>query len=193
MDTPVPATRRATATPSAMVRATGFSQNTGTPASAAATMSSGGASGAAPPPPPPPPRAQELLGCLNGLDAEPLHDGVDGGRDGVSHDERGHRRQRGQRLRVEGTDPAEPDQADSHGNSNLKRRNDQSEPPTTAWSQSITEPVTTPLRAGNRKTTKSAISSTWPNLPMGTDAAAFARQSSPPPWNRRWVASSPSE
>src|SRR5918997_88222 len=42
--TPDPATRRATATPSAMVRATGFSQNTGTPASAAATMSSGWAS-----------------------------------------------------------------------------------------------------------------------------------------------------
>src|SRR5919107_1003548 len=45
--TPDPATRRATATPSAMVRATGFSQNTGTPASAAATMSSGWASVAA--------------------------------------------------------------------------------------------------------------------------------------------------
>src|SRR6187397_85467 len=47
MGTPSPATRRATATPSAMVRATGFSQNTGTPASAAATMSSGWASVAA--------------------------------------------------------------------------------------------------------------------------------------------------
>jgi ATP-dependent exoDNAse (exonuclease V) alpha subunit len=35
------ASLRATPTASAMVRATGFSQNTGTPASAAATMSSG--------------------------------------------------------------------------------------------------------------------------------------------------------
>ena len=27
---------------------------------------------------------------------------------------------------------------------------------------------------------------------MGTDAAAFSSQSSPAPWNSRWVASSPS-
>src|SRR4051795_11197403 len=47
MGTADPATRRATATPSVMVFATGFSQNTGTPASTAATMSSGWASVAA--------------------------------------------------------------------------------------------------------------------------------------------------
>src|SRR3712207_2453010 len=47
MGTPVPATRRGTATASAIVRATGFSQNTGTPASTAATTSSGWASVAA--------------------------------------------------------------------------------------------------------------------------------------------------
>ena len=47
----------------------------------------------------------------------------------------------------------------------------------------MTDPVTTPLRSDRRKTTKSAISSTWPSLPIGTDAAAFSRQSSPAPWN----------
>jgi hypothetical protein len=65
-------------------------------------------------------RRQELLRRLDGLDAEPLHDRVDRRWDDVGHDERGHRRQRGQRLGVEGTNPAEPDQADSHGNSNVE-------------------------------------------------------------------------
>jgi hypothetical protein len=31
----------------------------------------------------------------------------------------------------------------------------------------MTEPVTTPLRRDSRNTTKSAISSTWPSLPIG--------------------------
>src|SRR5487761_689702 len=56
----------------------------------------------------------------------------------------------------------------------------------------MTEPVTTPLRSDSRKTTKSAISSTWPSLPIGSSLAAFSRQSSPAPWKRRWMTSSPS-
>src|SRR4051794_27409645 len=45
----------------------------------------------------------------------------------------------------------------------------------------MTDPVTTPLRAESRKTTKSAISSTCPSLPMGEASAAFSSQSSPAP------------
>src|SRR5689334_2006236 len=62
MGTPEPATRRATATPSAMVFATGFSQNTGTPASTAATMSSGCASVAAATTTPSTPEASSFSG-----------------------------------------------------------------------------------------------------------------------------------
>jgi hypothetical protein len=62
MGTPVPATRRATATPSAIVFATGFSQNTGTPASAAATMRSGWASVAAATTTPSTPEARSFSG-----------------------------------------------------------------------------------------------------------------------------------
>lgn len=49
-----------------------------------------------------------------------------------------------------------------------------------------------PLRSESRKTTKSAISSTWPSLPIGWVFAAFSRQSSPAPWKVRWISSSPS-
>ena len=44
--------------------------------------------------------------------------------------------------------------------------------PGTYWSQSMTDPVTTPLRGESSSTTISAISSGWPSLPIGSFLAA---------------------
>src|SRR5690625_842137 len=64
--------------------------------------------------------------------------------------------------------------------------------PWTIWSQSMTDPVTTPLREDISSTTKSAISSICPSLPIGTCALAWVTQCSSASWKRFWVASSPS-
>ncbi len=54
------------------------------------------------------------------------------------------------------------------------------------------EPVTTPLASDSSKIASRATSSTWPSLPIGNEAPAWASQSSSAPWNRRWIWSSPS-
>ena len=184
MGTPSPATRRATATPSAIVRATGFSQNTGTPASAAATTSSGCASVAAATTTPSTPEASSSSGvAAASTPNRSTTERMAAGTASVTTSE----------VTDESLDSVSAWKAPIRP-SPIKpifmaaprwKRKDQSEPPMTAWSQSMIEPVTTPLRSDKRKTTKSAISSTWPNLPMGTDAAAFARQSSSASWNCR--------
>src|SRR5215204_978361 len=65
-ETPAASTRRCTSRPSAMVRATGFSQNTGRPASTAARMSDGWASVAAATTTPSTPAASNAAGVSAG-------------------------------------------------------------------------------------------------------------------------------
>ena len=97
------------ATASATTPESGFSQNTGMPASTPAVISARCASVAAAITIPSTP-ADQRLGRVRGLRAEPLgHRGGDGGHrvgddEGVDHVEPG------QRLGVERADPAEPDQ-----------------------------------------------------------------------------------
>src|SRR5690606_4360263 len=127
-------------------------------------------------------RREQLGHRADRLGAHALGDLLRQRRHRVGHDQRVDGVQAGEGLGVEGPDPAEADQAEPH----------QSNPPNTFWSQSITEPVTTPLRSDSRNTTKSAISSTCPSLPIGSFRPASSRQPSSAPWKRRWVASSPS-
>src|SRR5215211_8567899 len=68
--TPAASTRRCTSRPSAMVRATGFSQNTGRPASTAARMSDGWASVAAATTTPSTPAASSAVGVSAGSAAK---------------------------------------------------------------------------------------------------------------------------
>jgi hypothetical protein len=60
-------------------------------------------------------RLQQRVGRIGGLGAEPVGDLGGEERDGVGDDQRVHHRQGGEGLGVERTDPAQPDQAKTHG------------------------------------------------------------------------------
>ncbi|GGS83032.1 hypothetical protein GCM10010206_52030 [Streptomyces cinerochromogenes] len=136
---------------------------------------------------------EQGLRRVRDLGPEPLGGGLGRVRERVGDDERLDGVEAGEGLGVEGADTAEAEDSDTHcGAAPRVGAEFWSRPPSTFWSQSITDPVTTPDRSDSRKTTKSAISSGWPSLPIGSRAAACSRQSSPAPWKARRVASSPS-